>query len=87
MAKNREVVDQFLPALKGDYLAVDKYTYREGKHGAAIVACLSITSFRWDFGQHGTAQYKSASCDEHGTIHIGIGVLSFLAMPCTIHVA
>lgn len=32
MAKNREVVDQFLPALKGDYLAVDKYTYREGKH-------------------------------------------------------
>lgn len=40
MAKNREVVDQFLPALKGDYLAVDKYSYREGKH----VACIRITS-------------------------------------------
>jgi surfactin synthase thioesterase subunit len=30
MAKNRDVVTQFLPALKGDYLAVDKYVYHEG---------------------------------------------------------
>jgi surfactin synthase thioesterase subunit len=29
MAKNRDVVNQFLPALKGDYLAVDKYVYHE----------------------------------------------------------
>jgi len=29
MARNRDVVTQFLPALKGDYLAVDKYVYHE----------------------------------------------------------
>lgn len=31
MAKNRDVVSQFLPALKADYLAVDKYVFHEGK--------------------------------------------------------
>jgi surfactin synthase thioesterase subunit len=32
MARNREVVSQFLPSLKGDYQAVDNYVYTEGKH-------------------------------------------------------
>ena len=36
MARNREVVSQFLPALKGDYLAVDKYVYHEGKSSVCL---------------------------------------------------
>lgn len=39
MARNREVVSQFLPALKGDYLAVDKYVYHEGKSVVRSFVC------------------------------------------------
>jgi surfactin synthase thioesterase subunit len=40
MAKNRDVVNQFLPALKGDYLAVDKYVYHEAEPLACPILAL-----------------------------------------------